>query len=219
MVLVLDNFVNKKHSREILFLGKLGNPNQGPPMIKEDNWKEELELLRSILAETEMERSIKWGIDVYTYNGTNLVGIAPFKSYVGLWFYQGVFLSDPLGVLKNAQEGKTKAMRQWRFASKEDINRDRVLSYLRETIENEKAGKRSVTEKTTELDLPEILEKALAENQDFQEAFAKLSLSKRKEYAVFIAEAKRMETQMSRLEKITPMITAGIGLNDKYKPK
>ncbi|WP_040481302.1 YdeI/OmpD-associated family protein [Mariniradius saccharolyticus] len=188
-------------------------------MIKEDNWKEELELLRSILAQTELEKTIKWGIEVYTYKGTNLVGIAPFKSYVGLWFYQGVFLSDPLGVLNNAQEEKTKAMRQWRFASKEDINRDRVLSYLRETIENEKAGKRWVTEKTTELDLPEILDKALAENQDLQEAFVNLSLSKRKEYAVYIAEAKRRETQMSRLEKITPMITAGIGLNDKYKPK
>jgi uncharacterized protein YdeI (YjbR/CyaY-like superfamily) len=188
-------------------------------MIQDEIWKEELETLRSILAETEMEKTVKWGIDVYTYNGTNLVGIAPFKSYFGLWFYQGVFLSDPLGVLNNAQEGKTKAMRQWRFESKEDIDRDRVLSYLRETIENEKAGKRWVTEKTTELDLPEILEKALAENQDLQEAFEKLSLSKRKEYAGYIAEAKWMETQMARLEKITPMIKTGIGLNDKYKTK
>lgn len=186
-------------------------------MTQEDNWKEELEMLRSILAETEMERSIKWGIDVYTYNGTNLVGIAPFKSYVGLWFYQGVFLSDPLGVLNNAQDGKAKAMRQWRFQSAEEINQEQVLSYLRETVENEKAGKRWVNEKTTELDLPEILEKALAENQELQQAFENLSLGKRKEYANHIREAKREETQKARLEKIIPMIKSGIGLNDKYK--
>lgn len=188
-------------------------------MIQEEIWKEELELLRSILAETEMEKTVKWGIDVYTYNGTNLVGIAPFKSYVGLWFYQGVFLSDPLGVLNNAQDGKTKAMRQWRFQSAAEINREQVLSYLRETIENENAGKKWVIEKTTELDLPEILEKALAEDQDLREAFEKLSLSKKKEFATHIAEAKRLETQITRLEKITPMVKAGTGLNDKYKPR
>lgn len=146
------------------------------------------------------------------------MGVAPFKSYVGLWFYQGVFLSDPLGVLVNAQDGKTKAMRQWRFMSKNEINTEQIASYLRETIDNEKAGKRWIAEKTNEVEIPEALESALAENQELAAAFDSLSLSKRKEFAGHIREAKRLETQMARLEKIIPMILTGKGLYDKYKP-
>ena len=37
-----------------------------------------------------------------------------FKEYFGIWFFQGGTLVDELKVLTNAQEGKTKAMRQWR---------------------------------------------------------------------------------------------------------
>lgn len=39
----------------------------------------------------------------------------------------------------------------------------------------------------------------------------------KKEYANYIAEAKRDETKQTRITKILPMITAGEGLNDKYR--
>jgi uncharacterized protein YdeI (YjbR/CyaY-like superfamily) len=45
-----------------------------------------------------------------------VVGIGSFKSYFGLWFHQGALLSDDENVLINAQEGKTKALRQWRHS-------------------------------------------------------------------------------------------------------
>ncbi|MBK7633096.1 MAG: hypothetical protein IPJ13_01585 [Saprospiraceae bacterium] len=47
-----------------------------------------------------------------------MVGLAAFKSYTGIWFFQGGLLDDKQQFLMNAQEGKTKAMRQWRFFSK-----------------------------------------------------------------------------------------------------
>jgi uncharacterized protein YdeI (YjbR/CyaY-like superfamily) len=37
---------------------------------------------------------LKWGIPTYTVNGKNLVGIGAFKTYVGLWFFNGSFLKD-----------------------------------------------------------------------------------------------------------------------------
>ena len=42
---------------------------------------------------------------------------AYIRDYVGLWFYQGALLSDPQQVLINAQTGRTKASRQWRYTS------------------------------------------------------------------------------------------------------
>jgi uncharacterized protein YdeI (YjbR/CyaY-like superfamily) len=83
-------------------------------------------VMREILCSTELKETIKWGTPVYTINDKNIVGLGSFKSYVGLWFYQGVFLKDEAGVLINATEGITKAMRQWRFNSVEEID-DRLI--------------------------------------------------------------------------------------------
>ncbi len=78
-------------------------------------WQDELIRLRKILRSTDLEETVKWGAPCYTHDGKNVVGMASFKSYVGLWFHQGALLGDKKKVLINAQEGKTKALRQWRF--------------------------------------------------------------------------------------------------------
>ncbi|WP_373523798.1 YdeI family protein [Aquiflexum sp.] len=181
------------------------------------HWQEEIELIKSVVEKTELQHAIKWGIDVYTLNGQNILGIAPFKAYIGIWFYNGVFMSDPLNVFVNAQEGKTKALRQWRFTSKEEINPDQIYSYLQEAIANEKAGKRLVPDKSLKFEIPEILVEAFKKDTKLKNRFEKLSPGKQKEFALHIQEAKREETKISRLEKIKPMILEGKGLNDKYK--
>ncbi|MEH6705022.1 MAG: DUF1801 domain-containing protein, partial [Galbibacter orientalis] len=66
-------------------------------------WKEELSMLRSVINTTEMEETIKWGVPTYTLSNKNIVGIAAFKSYVGLWFHNGALLKDKAKVLINAQ--------------------------------------------------------------------------------------------------------------------
>jgi uncharacterized protein YdeI (YjbR/CyaY-like superfamily) len=65
--------------------------------------------------------------------------------------------------------------------------------------------------------LPE-LKRSLAKNKKAQAAFKELNKGKRREYTDYIADAKRDETKVKRLEKILPMIAAGVGLNDKYRP-
>ena len=89
-------------------------------------WKLCLEQLREILLGADMQETVKWGAPVYTINGKNVVGLGAFKSYAGLWFFNGVFLKDEMKVLHTAQDGKTKALRQWRFSSVEDIDLDLV---------------------------------------------------------------------------------------------
>lgn len=186
-------------------------------MKNETQWQEEITFLNDIMRKTDMSHSIKWGIDVYTYNDQNIVGICGFKNYVGLWFYNGVFMSDPEEVFINAQESKTKALRQWRFSGMEEINEKLILKYVKEAIQNEKDGKRWVPEKSGELELSGLLADALESDQKLKNAFDQLTKSKQKEYLEHVNSAKRAETQMARLEKIKPMILEGKGLNDKYK--
>ena len=185
-------------------------------IVKHTEWHSELTFLREIMNGTEMEETIKWGTPVYTINGKNVLGIGAFKTYVGIWFFQGVFLQDSKKVLINAQEGKTKGMRQWRFDSLEQIDAEVVLQYVNEAIDNQKLGKEIKPEKKPLL-IPEELLSELNNNRLLAKQFEMLSLSSRREYAEYIDQAKREATKLSRLEKIKPMIMEGVGLNDKYK--
>jgi len=180
-------------------------------------FRDELAELREILNATGLDETVKWGAPCYTWNGKNVVGLGSFKSYVGLWFFQGAQLKDSKRKLVNAQEGKTKALRQWRFASANEIDRELIEKYVAEAIEIERSGKAMKPDRSQPVELPPELAAAFRKNRSAKAAFAKLTPGKQREYAEFVASAKREATKASRLEKILPMIEAGVGLNDKYR--
>ena len=154
----------------------------------------------------------------YCINGKNVLGIGAFKHHFCLWFHQGVFLKDEHNLLINAQENKTKALRQMRFESKADINESAVLSYIKEAIVNQKAGKEIKPQrKSKPVVIPEELASVFKTNSEAKVSFDKMTPGKQREYCEYISEAKRDATKLKRLEKIIPMIIEGVGLNDKYK--
>jgi len=182
-----------------------------------EQWQEELQMLRKILLAAPLTETVKWGAPCYTVDGKNVVGLAAFKEYVGLWFHQGALLSDPEGHLINAQPGKTKALRQWRFASKREIKPRLIKSYVLEAIALQKQGKGIKPERSKQVELPAELRGVFAANRRAKQAFAKLTPGRRREYAEYVAEAKRESTRQARIKKILPMILAGHGLNDRYR--
>lgn len=187
-------------------------------MTKNDQWETELELLKTIIAKTELVETNKWGGCVYVYNNKNVIGVGGFKNFFTLWFFNGVFLKDEKKHLVNANEGVTKSLRQWRFTSKEEINEKEILAYIQEAIENEKQGKIIKSEKTKpEVIIPALLQNELDSDSNLEQAFLKFSHYKQKEFIEYIETAKREETKLSRIEKIKPMILDNIGLNDKYR--
>ncbi|MFK8038638.1 MAG: YdeI family protein [Crocinitomicaceae bacterium] len=183
------------------------------------NWSEALFLLREIILTAPLEECLKWSMPAYTYQGENIIGLAAYKEYVGIWFHQGVFLTDANNVLFNANEKSTKGMRQWRFSNVNEIENqaDLISSYVLESIENQKAGKKIKIVRGRELIVPEELQFALDSVKSFSTAFNLFSKAKRVEYANYIAEAKQEKTKLKRIEKITPMVLRGEGLNDKYR--
>lgn len=184
---------------------------------KNQKYKEGISHLRAIVLKTQLVETLKWGSPVYTLDNKNVLGILAFKNHFGIWFFNGVFLSDPKGVLVNAQEGKTKSMRHWKFSAVNDIDEAGVLEYINEAIANQKKGLEIKPSRKTEIILPKLLLDALLENTRLNEQFNALTPYKQRDYCEYIAEAKQQKTKESRLEKIIPMISAGQGLNDKYK--
>ncbi len=193
------------------------NRTVGEFLKKQTEYREELEKLRDVLLETGLEETIKWGAPTYTYQGKNVVGIGAFKSYFGLWFFQGALLEDKKGKLVNAQEGVTKAMRQWRFESAKEINEKLIKAYIKESVQNIDQGREIKPARKKPLAIPPELKQALNKSSKLEENFNGFSLSKKRDFAEYISNAKRDETKQKRLEKIIPMILEGVGLNDKYK--
>lgn len=182
-----------------------------------EKWSDALTVLRGIINATQLDEAIKWSAPTYSVNGKNVLAIGAFKHHFGIWFFNGVFLKDEQNLLVNAQK-KTKAMRQMRFESINDINKAAVLAYVKEAIENQKAGKEIKPNRSKkEIVIPPELQTLLNGNKELLSSFNTLSPSKQREYCDHIASAKREPTKISRLEKIKPMILKGAGLHDKYK--
>ncbi len=183
--------------------------------IRKSPHRELLQSVRQILLEEGMQEAVKWGAPIYMVNGRNVIGLASMKNFASIWFHQGVFLKDDAKVLVNAQEGKTKALRQWRM--KDELpDRDLIRAYVRESIENEKMGKRMKAAKR-DIPVPKELEDKLNTDAELKNAFENLPNGKKNEFKEYMADAKRAETKMKRLEKIIPLIKSGIGLHDRYR--
>lgn len=179
-------------------------------------FKEELNLLRGLARRTDAIETLKWGMPVYTVDGKNVFGITGFKNHFGLWFFNGVFLKDPEGVLVAAQKG-TKAMRHWKFRSSNDLNPSLVLAYMEEAITNQKNGLEHRPERTKKNEIPHLLLEALSHDQSLHQAFNALAPYKQREFCDYIGSAKQEKTRHSRLAKCLPLIRGGVSLNEKYR--
>ena len=186
---------------------------------EEHHFSKGIEKLRDIVLKTDLEETYKWMFPTYTLEGKNVLSICKFKKHFGIWFFNGVFLKDEKQVLENAQEGKTQAMRHWKFYAIEDIDETGVFTYMLEAIENQKNGRVLIptNRKPTKKPIPKLLKDALAANANANTAFKKLSVYAQNEYSAYIENAKQEKTKLSRLEKIVPMIADGKGLNDMYR--
>ncbi len=179
--------------------------------------KEILIILRDILLSSGLQETIKWGSPVYTLDDKNVVGIGSFKSYSGLWFFQGAFLEDEARVLINAQEGTTKALRQWRFTKVDEIDENLVKKYIAEAIENQKQGKELKADRQKPVLIPDELMEAFSEDKNLEVCFYRFTPGRQREFTDYVSEAKRAETRKMRVKKLIPLILENISLNDKYR--
>jgi uncharacterized protein YdeI (YjbR/CyaY-like superfamily) len=186
-------------------------------ILAQENWAERLMSVHEMAIALGFSATIKWGRPVYQLEKTNLIGFFTSKNFMSIAFFQGVFLEDKAGHLINAQKGKIKAMRHWRFMQPEDLDLEEVKQYFLEVKSHFDAGTVFKREKGSSIKIPNILAQSLEENEDLKKAFQELTPFKQREYTTYIAEAKRDQTKLDRLIKIQPMILSGVGLNDKYR--
>ncbi len=179
--------------------------------------KKPLSKIRAFLLETELAETLKWNSPVYTLDKKNVIGLASFKNHFAIWFYNGVFLKDKANALRNAQEGKTKALRSLSYKTSDEIDWDIVKEYIHEAIENQKAGKEWKPKKKKDLAPTDEMKAFFSSDKELKNAFENLSASCKNEYIEYIDSAKKDATKERRMQKIIPMIKSQKGLHDAYK--
>lgn len=184
---------------------------------KHSQWENELRQLREVILLTNLEETIKWGAPTYTLKNKNVVSLGGFKNHYALWFFNGALLKKNTNLLVNAQEGKTKALRQIKFTKEDAIDSPILKAYIEEAIQLQQEGKSVLIQKNKELIIPMELTQYFQKNPEMETSFLNLTKGKQREYADYIREAKRSSTKIKRLEKIKPMIINQVGLYDKYK--
>lgn len=191
------------------------NPKVDEYFVRAKKWKEELQALRTILLDTELTEELKWGEPCYTLGKANVVLIHGFKEYCALLFFKGALLKDSKQLLIQ-QTKNVQSARQIRFTDLQQITKlqSTLKSYVKEAIKVEQAGLKVEFKKTEEFATPEELEQAFKRNPALKKAFEALTPGRQRAYLLHFSSAKQSKTREARIEKATPDILAGKGLND-----
>lgn len=191
------------------------NPKVDEYVNKAKTWRAEFEQLRMIMLDCQLTEEFKWGHPCYTLEKSNIVLIHGFKEYCALLLFKGALLQDPRGILVQQTEN-VQAARQIRFTNVRDIiaMEATLKAYIYEAMEVEEAGLKVTMKKTTEFTIPDELQNRFAENPGLKTAFEALTPGRQRAYILHFSEPKQAKTRESRIEKYTPQILAGRGLDD-----
>ena len=182
---------------------------------KAKNWRDEMARLRSIVLDTPLTEDIKWRQPCYTFQDSNVVLIGSFKACCVLSFMKGVLLKDAKRILGKPGEN-SQSCRWIKFTSLREIEAlEPVLkAYILEAIDIEKAGLKVTLKKITEHKMPDELKAALKKKPALKAAFEALTPGRQRAYLLHFSAPKQSTTRVSRIEKCTPRILDGKGLND-----
>ena len=192
------------------------NPSVDGYIRKSKDWQPELQALRAIILDSPLVEEVKWRVPCYTLEGKNVVFIGRFKEAAVLSFVKGVLLKDPTKILIQQTEN-SQSVRILRFSSVRQItDMEPVLkAYLSEAVEAEKAGLKVKMKTVAEFKMPEEFQERLKKSPALKKAFAALTPGRQRAYLLHFSGAKQSATRTARVDKWTPHILKGKGIDDE----
>ena len=169
----------------------------------------------------EVEEAIKWSMPFFMVRGVVLGHMASFKQHcaLGLWGPEMNAILNEAGLHSENGMGSLG-----KITSLKDLPSDKkMLGYYRHAAELIVSGQRTkslVRTKKSVKPAPEVpseLSTALKKNKAAAKVFAAFSVSCKREYADWIAEAKRPETKEKRVAQAVEWIAEGKQRNWKYQ--
>jgi uncharacterized protein YdeI (YjbR/CyaY-like superfamily) len=189
------------------------NPKVDAYISRSEKWPEEMAALRPILLDAGLVEKIKWGKPCYSHGGANIAIFQEMKDFLSLMFFKGALLADTDGVLVE-QGPNSRSARRIEFRSIDVVVRlaDTVRAYVEEAIDVEEAGLEVPAAPAPVL--ADELRDRLDRDPAFRAAFEALTPGRRREYAMYISDAKQAATRVGRVDKVAPKILDGKGLRE-----
>lgn len=183
-------------------------------IARSNTWPKEMTALRPVLLRAGLDEAIKWGKPCYSHDGRNIAIMQEMKDFLALMFFKGALLRDPDGVLEE-QGPNSRSARRMCFTSVAQVKRAArtVESYVHEAVHVEDAGLELAP--APELVLVAELQHRIDHDAAFAAAFASLTPGRRREYHLYVADAKQSTTRAARVDKCAERILAGKGLRDR----
>ena len=161
-----------------------------------------------------VEEKIKWGMPFFDYKGEMLCHMASFKQHAVMGFWKASLMKDPV-LVENAKS-ETAMGHLGRITSLKDMPSDKkITGWIKEAMElNDKGIKLPQKEKPSEkekkvINIPDYFTKALAKNKKAKQVFENFAYSHKKEYLMWITEAKTEETRNKRMATALEWLAAG----------
>lgn len=162
---------------------------------------------------------MKWSFPHFDYKGM-MCSMASFKSHCAFSFWKASLMSDKK-LVANAK-GETAMGHLGRIEKLEDLPTDKVLmGYIREAMKLNDAGAKVEKKKVVKkpVVVPEYLKKALSKNLLVKDNFEGFSPSQKREYIVWITEAKTEATRAKRIAQMLEWVSEGKLRNWRYMKK
>ena len=177
-----------------------------------------LEHLRMLVhhADARIEEKTKWGMPFFEFKGP-VCHMAAFKNHCAFGFWKGSLIEDEFNIFETSSAmgmlGKIKS-----FA---DLPADEILiAYIQQAIQlNEDGIKLPAKRKANlqELIIPQYFIDALQKDFVAMDVFQNFSVSKKKDYIIWLEEAKTETTRQKRLETSVEWISEGKSRMWKYE--
>lgn len=178
-------------------------------------WHSGLTELRKLCNSLGLVETVKWGHPCYMHSDRNIAIIGAFRTNFRLSFFNAALLKDPNKVLEK-QGPNTQHPDMMRFTGNSEVKEksEIIRAYLQEAMTYAEKGIKPPQVNNT-LKLPEVLLDVLSADSELSEAFYKLTPGRQKSYVIHLNSAKKIETQLNRIQKFRSKIIEGKGANEQ----
>jgi len=181
-----------------------------------------LDHLRGLIHQAipEVEETIKWGFAAFDYQGP-CCHLAHFKAHIAFGFWKAALMDDPEGYIRErAAQGGEGMGHFGKIRSLEDLPPDEaILNLLRQAKAINDQGLKLPAKPKPPIAAPETppdLLHALQADPAALATFEGFSPSQKKEYILWITEAKTEKTRLQRLQTAVEWLREGKVRNWKY---
>lgn len=181
-----------------------------------------LQHLRNIIHEAcpDITETIKWSFPHFEYKGSILCSMASFQQHCSFGFWLASLMNDADKILTIHE--RTAMGHLGQIKSVNDLPSNAVLKrYIKQAMQLIESGaklpKKPATADIAAIITPDYFIAALAKNKKAKEKFESFPYSHKKEYVMWITEAKTEVTRQKKADTAIERIAAGKGRNWKYE--